>query len=350
MQVTRIFSFECTSLHFDESRRRIPPPVVRYARAVNRATAFGVLLFCLGLGGTLLLSLRDSQPASASASVTLGSGLNATRTTIPVTIEGQRASCVLDTGSSAILVSPALASAARLAGHAGTFEVAPDGRTYVDRQTQIAQLGVAGYSLHNVSALISSNLTGYTALCGYDFFTHFPTLIDRSRRLVTLFPSSSKLTRMHCLPIDLTPHVPLATIEINGSWLSHIVLDSGMAGGGALWNGVRSQLRRPLVASAGYETMPSAMRDGFACGATASIRYAAGAPASSMPICTESQRPDGYNGIVETNLSTVHAVAVDYPRRRMCFDVAAYATTAGSLPPPDRGGAWSRFNDLRPPQ
>jgi hypothetical protein len=351
MQVTRIFSLECTFLHFDESLRRIPPPVVRYARAVNRATAFSVLLFGLGLGATLLLNARDSQPASASASVTLGSGLNATRTTIPVTIEGQRASCVLDTGSSAILVSPALATAARLAGRAGTFEVAPDGRTYVDRQTEIARLGVAGYSLRNVPALISTNLTGYTALCGYDFFTHFPALIDRTHSLVTLFPSSSKLARLRCLPIDLTPHVPLATIEINGSWLSHIVLDSGMAGGGALWDGVRPQLRQPLVASANYETTRSAVRDGLACGAVASIRYAAGAPASSMPICTEAQRPDGYNGIIETNLPTVHAMAVDYPHRRMCFDVAYPAmTAAGSLPAPDRGGAWSRFNYLRPPQ
>ena len=73
-----------------------------------------------------------------------------------------------------------LAQAARLPGRAGTFEVAPDGRTYVDRQTEIASFGVAGYALRNVPALISSNLTGYSALCGYDFFTHFPTLIDRA--------------------------------------------------------------------------------------------------------------------------------------------------------------------------
>src|SRR6516164_9373278 len=117
----------------------------------------------------------------ASAAATLASGLNQTRTTIPVTIEGQRASCVLDTGSSAILVSPSLAASARLAGREGTFELAPDGRTYIDRQTQIAHFAVAGYSLHNVPALISTNLTGSTALCGYEFFTHFPTLIERNR-------------------------------------------------------------------------------------------------------------------------------------------------------------------------
>jgi len=317
---------------------------------VITATQFRAVLFCLCLGAALTLTVRDTHPASASASVTLASGFNETRTTIPVTIDGQRASCVLDTGSSAILVSPWLAQAARLAGRAGTFEVAPDGRTYVDRQTQIARLNVADYALRNVPALISSNLTGYSALCGYDFFTHFPTLIDREHRQVTLYPSQSKLTRFRCLPIDLSPHVPLATIEVNGSWLNHIVLDSGMAGGGALWDGVRPQLRQPLVPNAGYDTTSSVLRDGFACGAVASVRYAAGAPESSMPICTEPRRPDGYNGIIETNLPTVHAMAVDYPHRRICFDIAAYAqlTASGSATVRDRG-AWSRFNYLRPP-
>lgn len=330
----------------DESRS----PVVTYVRAVIKATQFRAVVFCLCLGAALTLTARDTHPASASASVTLASGFNETRTTIPVTIDGQRASCVLDTGSSAILVSPSLAQAAHLSGRAGTFEVAPDGRTYVDRQTQIARLGVADYALSNVAALISSNLTGYSALCGYDFFTHFPTLIDREHRQVTLYPSQSKLTRFRCLPVDLSPHVPLATIEINGSWLNHIVLDSGMAGGGALWDGVRPQLRQPLVANANYDSMPSAVRDGFACGAMASVRYAAGAPESSMPICTETRRPDGYNGIIETNLPTVHAMAVDYPHRRMCFDVGSYprVTAAGSATVRDRT-AWSRFNYLRPP-
>jgi hypothetical protein len=308
-------------------------------------------IFCLCFGGSLALTARDAHLAVASASATLSSGLNQTRTTIPVTIDGQRASCVLDTGSSAILVSPSLAQAARLRGRQGTFELAPDGRTYIDRQTEIPHFAAAGYSLHNVPALISSNLTGSTALCGYDFFTHFPTLIERDRRLVTLFPAVSRLARMHCLTVDLSPRVPLATVEINGSWLSHIVLDSGMAGGGALWDGVRSQLRQPLVASASYAMMPPVQR-GFACGAAASVRYAAGTPESSMPICTEAQRPDGYNGIIETNLPGVHAVAVDYPHRRICFDVAASSqVTASSIAPPtNRGSAWSRFNYLRPPR
>lgn len=316
-----------------------------------RAPTLRALVFALCLGGSIAAIAAQTHRASATAAVTLASGSNATRTTIPVTIDGQRASCVLDTGTSAILVSSRVAQNARLAARAGTFEVAPDGRTYVDRQTQISRFGVAGYALHNIPALISSNLTGDSALCGYDFFARFPTLIDRDRRLVTLFPPSSRLGHMHCLPVDLSPHVPLATIEINDTWLSHIVLDSGMAGGGALWDGVRPQLRRPLVANAEYETMPSAVQEGFACGAVAAVRYAAGAPLSSMPICTEPQRPDGYNGIIETNLPSVHAMAVDYPHRRICFDLTGYAEIASPIVPSGGGrDAWSRFNSLRPPK
>ncbi|MBV8066908.1 MAG: retropepsin-like domain-containing protein [Candidatus Eremiobacteraeota bacterium] len=295
-----------------------------------------------------------THPASASASAIIPSGSNATRTTIPVTIDGERASCVLDTGTSAMIISPSLAESARLPTGSGTFEVAPDGRTYVDRETEIARFGVAGYALHNVSALISPNVPDDGALCGYDFFTHFPTLIDRDRRQVTLFPSPSKLARLHCIAVDLTPHVPLATIEINDTWLSHIVLDSGMAGGGALWDGVRGELRRPLVASANYETMPAAVHEGFACGSVASVRYAAGSAATAMPICTEPQRPDGYNGIIETNLPSVHAMAVDYPHRRICFDVNGSSEIATpetpAAPTTPWHDAWSRFNYYRPPK
>lgn len=296
----------------------------------------------------------DARQAAAAGPVVIASGENSTRTTIPVSIDGVRATCVLDTGTSAIIVSSWLAQQAHLSGKAGTFELAPDGRTYVDRQTEIPRLEVAQYALHGVPALISPNVSSDNALCGYDFFAHFPTLIDRARRQVTLYPSGARIARMHCLPVDLTPHVPLASIEINDTWVSHIVLDSGMAGGGALWEGVRTQLRRPLIADASYETMPSAIRQGFACGAVASIRYAAGAPASSMPICTEPQRPDGYNGIIETNLSSVQAMAVDYPHRRICFDVngdTEVATPGLSAPVEPIGrGAWARFNDLRPPK
>ncbi len=315
-----------------------------------RSLALRVLILSLGAGAGLAAVAGDARGAAAAAPVVITSGENATRTTIPVTVDGIRASCVLDTGTSAIIVSSWIAQQARLSGRAGTFELAPDGRTYVDRQTDIPRLGVAQYALHDVSALISPNVSGDNALCGYDFFAHFPALIDRVHRQVTLFPSSAHLARMHCLPVDLTPHVPLATIEINDTWVSHIVLDSGMAGGGALWEGVRSQLHRPLVADANYETMPSAVRQGFACGGVAAIRYAAGAPESSMPICTEPQRPDGYNGIIETNLSSVHAMAVDYPHRRICFDVSGYSEVASpNLPATGERNAWARFNDLRPP-
>jgi hypothetical protein len=316
-------------------------------RLALRAIVFS-LSACAGVG----LIAAAAHRASATASTVIGSGSNTTRTTIPVTIDAQRATCVLDTGTSAIIVSPQLAQAARLPTRAGTFELAPNGRTYVDRQTEISKFAVAGYSLHDVSALISPNVSGDSALCGYDFFAHFPTLIDRDHRQVTLFPAPSRLKRMHCITVNLTPHVPLATIEINDTWLSHIVLDSGMAGGGALWDGVRDQLRQPLVANAGYETMPAAIHQGFACGAQASVRYAPGSALTTMQICTESQRPDGYNGIIETNLVTVHAMAVDYPHSRICFDVSGPAEVATRQAPATPAGhnAWSRFNYLRPPR
>jgi hypothetical protein len=309
------------------------------------------IVLSLSLAAAVGTFAAGTHRASASAPVIIASGSNASRTTIPVTIDGERASCVLDTGTSAMIVSQSLAERARLPAHAGTFEVAPDGRTYVDRQTEIARFGVGGYALHDMSALISPNVPDDGALCGYDFFAHFPTLIDRDRRQVTLFPASSKLAHLHCISVDLTPHVPLATIQINDTWLSHIVLDSGMAGGGALWDGVRGELRRPLVANANYETMPAGIREGFACGAVASVRYAPGAGASAMPICTEPQRPDGYNGIIETNLATVHAMAVDYPHRRICFDVnGASEVATPETPSTPWHDAWSRFDYYRPPR
>lgn len=309
------------------------------------------LSLCAGAStAALVAAAREVWAASATI---IASGSNATRTTIPITIDGLRTSCVLDTGTSAIIVSPWVAQTARLQARAGTFELAPDGRTSVDRQTQISRFGVASYTLRDVPALISQNVSGVNALCGYDFFANFPTLIDRDHRQVTLFPPATRLKKMHCTSVDLASHVPLASIEINDAWVSHIVLDSGMAGGGALWEGVRSQLRRPLVANADFETMPAAVREGFACGAMASVRYAPGAAQSSMPICTEPQRPDGDNGIIETNLSSVHAMAVDYPHRRICFDVSSYADVATrTYPAPSASvpsDAWARFNYYRPP-
>lgn len=249
-----------------------------------------------------------------------------------------------------MLVSPALARAAGLVSEGGTFEVAPDGQTYADRETTISRFGVAGYWMRGVRALITSNLTGYNALCGYDFFTRFPTLIDRARRSVTLFPPPSKISHLHCLPVDLSPRVPVATIEINGTWLSQIVLDSGMSGGGALWDGVRARLRRPLVSYSDYPMNRNGMTHGLSCGAFAFVRFAPGTAGSSMPMCTEELRPDGYNGIVETNLSAIAAMAVDYPHRRVCFDVAGFSPERSPAKSPgiDRG-AWSRFDYLRPP-
>jgi Aspartyl protease len=334
----------------DESRRLWYATLDPMKPPVPRAI---VLSLCLGVSLAAILTV--TRGAFASASTIISSSTTSTRTTIPITIEGLRTSCVLDTGTSAIIVSPWVAQTTHLEGRAGTFEVAPDGRTYVDRQTEIARFGVAGYTLHDVPALISQNVSGVNALCGYDFFAHFPTLIDREHRQVTLFPAASRLKKMHCIEVDLASHVPLATIEINDTSVPHIVLDSGMAGGGALWEGIRSQLRRPLIADANYETMPAAIREGFACGAVASIRYAPGSPQSSMPLCTEPQRPDGENGIIETNVDSVRAMAVDYPHRRICFDVSASSNSAApsqrayipttSVP----NDAWARFNYYRPP-
>ena len=197
-------------------------------------------------------------------------------------------------------------------------------------------------------------LTGYSALCGYDFLTHFPTLIDRDRRLVTLFPAPSKVAHLHCVPVELSSKVALATVEINGTWLNEVVLDSGMAGGGALWEGVRTRLRQPLVGDADYYPSTPQMSNGFTCGATASVRYAAGTAETEMPICTEPRRPDGYNGIIETNLPSVHLLAIDYPHKRICFDVNEFTQAYAPAPPPAKAAAsiseaWARFNSLRPP-
>jgi hypothetical protein len=291
----------------------------------------------------------SARPALAAAEgpVTIASRLNQTRPSIPVSINGARFACVLDTGTSAIIVAPWVAQATRLPLRATTYELSPDGHTYSDRHTVIARFAVGGYVERNVSALVSSNLTGADALCGYDFFARFPTLIDRDRQSVTLFPTASALHRLHCLLVDLSPRVPLATVQINGTWVDHIVLDSGMVGGGALWDGVRDRLREPLIASSDYETDPAAIREGLACGTTANVRFVNNAPGSSMPICTEPERPDGYNGILETYLPTIHAMAVDYPHRRMCFDSNGASEFASEPVTGFTRDAWGRFNDLR---
>jgi gag-polyprotein putative aspartyl protease len=311
-----------------------------------------ILVALSGLCLTAAVAIVGGAPrralAAAQGPVTIASRLNQTRPAIPVSINGARFDCVLDTGTSAIIVSPWVAQATRLPLRAATYELSPDGHTYSDRHTDIAHFAVGGYMERNVSALVSSNLTGADALCGYDFFARFPTLIDRDRQSVTLFPTASALHRLHCLLVDLSPRVPLATVQINGTWVDHIVLDSGMVGGGALWDGVRDRLHEPLIADADYETDPSAVRQGLACGTSANVRFVNNAPRTSLPICTEPQPPDGYNGILETYLPTIHAMAVDYPHRRICFDTNGSAefvsTGAGTGYAHD---AWGRFNDLR---
>jgi hypothetical protein len=306
----------------------------RKSRHAWYATRENVLRFIASL--FLLLCCTAAVSARVAAPVTISSGLLQTRTTIPVSINGQRVSCVLDTGTSSVLVSPYTAHAARLAGRAGTFELAPDGRTYMDRETTIARLTVADLAVRDVHALISSNLYGTQALCGYDFFTHFPTLIDRMHSSVTLFPSPHKTAHMHCLAVNLRPKVPLATIEINDTWLSDIVLDSGMAGGGALWNGVLERLQPPPFESDGYAGAPT-MRGSFHCGSSVFVRFAANTASSDMGLCTADSHPDGYNGIIETNLPNVHQMFVDYAQHRICFDL------------PNAVDPWARYNQYRRP-
>lgn len=199
-----------------------------------------------------------------------------------------------------MLVSQAVAQATGLTAGNPVDEVAPDGKRYTDHRTHLSSFTVGGYAMHDVPALISSKLSGNTVLCGYDFFAQVPTLIDRDRDVVTLFPASDVLDRMQCVPIDLTPHVPLATLRINGTRVDRVVLDSGMIGGGAIY-------------------APSSMQGGMACGLQATVALFEGAYPDPITLCASRQPPDGYNGIVETNLPTVRQLAIDYPDRRMCF-------------------------------
>jgi hypothetical protein len=300
--------------------------MVRYAaKNVTRSLASVLLLLCC----TAAVAPRTPAP------VTISAGWTQTRTTIPVTINGQRVTCVLDTGTSAVLVSPYTANAAGLIGRAGTFELAPDGRTYVDRETTISRLSVANLSARNVHVLISSNLYGSQALCGYDFFMRFPTFIDRVRSSVTLFPLARKTAHMRCLVVDIRPRVPLATVEINDTWLTDIVLDSGMANGGALWSGVLQRVQ-PAPLWNNYYNMPE-LGDGFRCGASVYVRFARNTASGTMPLCSADTHPDGYNGIIETNLSTVLAMFVDYAHRHICFDL------------PSRAKSWWRYDPYREP-
>ncbi|HEY5426866.1 MAG TPA: retroviral-like aspartic protease family protein [Candidatus Tumulicola sp.] len=292
----------------------------------------------------------QASSTPAHAPIVIASRLDVTRATIVVAIEGRPYACVLDTGTSTMLVSQSVAAATGLSAAAPVDEVAPDGVHYADRHTQLARLDVAGYAMRDVPALISSKLSGNTVLCGYDFFARIPTLIDRDRQVVTLFPTTATLDRMRCVPVDLSAHVPVASLQLDGAWIDDVVLDSGMVGGGAIWNGAAQQLGRPLATAAGYRPDPRELQNGLACGRTAIVGLFAGAPLDVVSLCTSAQRPDGYNGVIQTNFPTVHQLAIDYPNRRLCFTAGppspALLTTSPSL---DRD-AWSRFDRAHPPR
>jgi len=237
--------------------------------------------------------------------VVIGSGVDGTRATIPVQVDGRPERCVIDTGASVMLLSEDAARDTGLQFGTPLEEVAPDGRRYADYQTTITTFTAGTYSAHNLPARISSNLPSNVMLCGYDFLLHVPTLIDRDNNQVTLFPATETLNRMHCEPIDLTPRVPVGSIDVNGTKIANVVLDSGMTGGGVLWAGAGSN--------------PTPPHYGMACGQAAGVTYYDGGPVAQLQICTSPQRPDGYNGVIPTTLSTVHQMAIDYPNRRLCF-------------------------------
>ena len=271
----------------------------------------------------LFLSVSNAAFARASgtepehAPITISSGLDVSRATVTVSINGQSYACVLDTGTSTMLVSRAVAYSAGLSAEEPVDEISPDGLRYADQRTHLGHFLVAGYAMRDVPALISSKLPGTTVLCGYDFFARIPTIIDRDRQTVTLFAAPAALDTMHCLSVDLTPRVPVGTLEINGAWVDRIVLDSGMVGGGVIWSGVADRLPPPSTTS--YQPDPADLQRAMHCGYNATIGLFDGSPRSFVPICTSSQRPDGYNGIIEMNLPTVHRLAIDYPNRRVCF-------------------------------
>jgi hypothetical protein len=273
----------------------------------------------------LFLSVASAAFARASgtepvhAPITISSGLDVSRATVTVAINGQSYACVLDTGTSTMMVSRAVAYSAGLSAEEPVDEISPDGLRYADQRTHLGRFSVAGYTMRDVPALISSKLPGTTVLCGYDFFASIPTVIDRDRQAVTLFPGTAALDAMHCLPVDLTPRVPVATLEINGAWVDRIVLDSGMVGGGVIWNGIADRLPPPLPTTTSYQPDPGDLQRAMNCGFNATIGLFNGSPRSFVPMCTSSQRPDGYNGIIEMNLPTVHRLAIDYPNRRVCF-------------------------------
>src|SRR5579864_2222165 len=82
-------------------------PSPRYAGGNVKATILAALL-------GLFVGLTAAQVARAAGDaahppVTLASGLDMSRATIPVDLNGHRYACVLDTGTSAMLVSQSVA-------------------------------------------------------------------------------------------------------------------------------------------------------------------------------------------------------------------------------------------------
>jgi hypothetical protein len=270
-----------------------------------------VILVCALAMGTGGMALAQNAP------IVLSAGTDRARATIPVSINGVQVQCVLDTGASTMLLSQEVASIAGIAPGRSVDEISPDGLRYTGHASSIAQLGVGGVTLHDLPVLISSNQSDAQALCGYGFFLHFPTLIDRDRSLVTLFPPEYTLNNMRCLRVDLTTHVPVSTVLINGTPLSNVVLDSGMSGGGILWNGALTKLAHPLVPqiSAGYQPGQS----NLSCGKSAMAAFFSDVPAAFVQLCSSATPPAGYDGMLQTNLSTVHQLGIDYAARRVCF-------------------------------
>lgn len=263
------------------------------------------------------LVAATAQRAQAQPPLTLPSGLDQARATIPVQVNGQSYQCVLDTGTSVMLVSLSVARAAGLFFGTPIDEIAPDGLRYSDYHTQITTFSAAAYQMHGVAALISPKLNGDTVLCGYDFFAQVPTLIDLGRQRVTLFPPASTIAHMHCLPVDLAARVPVASINVNGITVEHVVLDSGLIGGAALWSGVANKIGLSAAADFGFTAQSD--QNALQCGHNVNVSLFSGSSYTPVRLCISPQPPDGYNGIMQTNLPNIQQIAVDYPNRRVCF-------------------------------
>jgi len=184
--------------------------------------------------------------------------------------------------------------------------------------------------------LISSNLTGYNALCGLRFSSR---VFHRSSIAIAGRSRSSRLLQRSrtCIVfrVDLAPRVPLATVEINGTWLNQIVLDSGMSGGGALWDGVRERLRSPFAFGR--------KRHGSAADAPVS-------PAE-LPLSCDSRW-----GRLRAPCRCVPKRSARRLQRDYRDESARRTRYGGRLPAPANllrrrklSKAWSRFNNLRSP-